>query len=159
VETSVIPITHIFTVKPNMKNNFYNKKNQPFANYLRKNMTKAEACLWKYALRAGRMKGYCFRRQRPVMGFIADFMCFELNLIIEVDGYSHLLDETINKDQIKNTALEKFGYTVIRFRDEEVLCDIDNVIGRLERYVREFEENHTAVHPLPPPAGDNTAPE
>jgi very-short-patch-repair endonuclease len=151
VDSRIIPFANIFTVKPNMKNNFYNKKNQSFANYLRKNMTKAEACLWKYALRAGRMKGYCFRRQRPVMGFIADFMCFELKLIIEVDGYSHLLDETIDKDQIKNASLEKYGYTVMRIRDEEVLCDIDNVIQRIERYVEEFEKGRqTAIHPLPP---------
>jgi very-short-patch-repair endonuclease len=69
------------------KDNFhgYNKNLQPFANKLRKTMTKAEACLWKYVLRAGIMKGYQFRRQRPVLTFIADFMCKELMLVIEVD--------------------------------------------------------------------------
>ena len=49
-------------------------------------MTKAEACLWKYVLRAGKMKSFQFRRQRPVLNYIADFMCKELMLIIEVDG-------------------------------------------------------------------------
>ena len=49
-------------------------------------MTKAEACLWKYVLRASRMKGYGFRRQRPIMNYIADFMCKELMLVIEVDA-------------------------------------------------------------------------
>ena len=44
-------------------NHFYNKNLQPNANRLRKEMTKAEACLWKYVLRAGKMKGYPFRRQ------------------------------------------------------------------------------------------------
>ncbi len=135
-----------------MKNNFYDKKNQPFANYLRKNMTKAEACLWKHVLRAGKMKGYSFRRQRPVMGFIADFMCLNLNLIIEVDGYSHLLDETIQKDEIKNAVLEKYGYTVMRFRDEEVLFDIDNVIRRIEEFIGEVEKREARVCPPPAPA-------
>ena len=67
----------------------YNKRLQPFASKLRKEMTKAEACLWKYALRAGQMKGYQFRRQRPVLNYIADFMCKELRLVIEVDGITH----------------------------------------------------------------------
>ena len=73
------------------KENFhlYNTNLQPFANKLRKRMTKAEACLWKYALRASKMKGYSFRRQRPVLNYIADFMCQELFLIIEVDGITH----------------------------------------------------------------------
>lgn len=67
-------------------NHFYNRNLQPNANRLRKEMTKAEACLWKYVLRAGKMKGYGFRRQRPVLSYIADFMCKELMLIIEVDA-------------------------------------------------------------------------
>jgi hypothetical protein len=67
----------------------YNTNLQPFANQLRKRMTKAEACLWKYTLRASQMKGYGFRRQRPVLNYIADFKCKELFLIIEVDRITH----------------------------------------------------------------------
>ena len=52
-------------------------------------MTKAEACLWKYVLRAGQLKSYQFRRQRPILNYVADFMCMELMLIIEVDGITH----------------------------------------------------------------------
>ena len=65
-------------LKADKTNNYaYNKILQPFANKLRKEMTKAEACLWKYALRASQMKGYQFRRQRPVLRYIADFLCIE----------------------------------------------------------------------------------
>jgi very-short-patch-repair endonuclease len=83
------------------KQNFwaYNKNLQPYANNLRKRMTKAEACLWKYVLRASKMKDYGFRRQRPIMNYIADFMCKELMLIIEVDGYSHWHDEAKLNDE------------------------------------------------------------
>ena len=63
-------------------NHDYNKQLQPFAQQLRNRGTKAEACLWKYALRAGQMKGYAFRRQRPILKYIADFVCFELSLVI-----------------------------------------------------------------------------
>lgn len=75
-------------------NHKYNKNLQPFANRLRKEMTKAEACLWKYVLRAKQLKGYQFRRQRPILKYIADFVCLELMLIIEIDGISHHWEET-----------------------------------------------------------------
>ena len=67
----------------------YNKNLQPFANSLRKNMTKVEACLWKYALKARQMRGYQFRSQRTSLNYTADFMGKELPLIIEVDGITH----------------------------------------------------------------------
>ncbi|MFH1612641.1 MAG: DUF559 domain-containing protein, partial [bacterium] len=53
----------------NINNLGYQKKLQPFANTLRKNMTKAEACLWKFVLRSGNMKGFSFCRQRPVLKY------------------------------------------------------------------------------------------
>ncbi len=104
----------------------YNKNLQPFANQNRKQMTKAEACLWKYALRAKQM-GYTFNRQRPVLNYIADFMCKELKLIIEVDGYSHLIEDVIENDIVRQHRLENAGFKVIRFKDEEVLKDIKRV--------------------------------
>lgn len=74
--------------------NLYNKKLQPYASKNRKQMTKAEACLWKYVLKA-KMTGYTFNRQRPVLNYIADFMCKEKKLIIEVDGITHTFEEVI----------------------------------------------------------------
>ncbi|SMO79124.1 endonuclease domain-containing protein [Gracilimonas mengyeensis] len=68
---------------------YYNKKLKPVAKSLRQRMTKAEACLWKYALKNRQHRGYTFNRQRPVLDYVADFMCKELKLIIEVDGSSH----------------------------------------------------------------------
>ena len=121
-------------------NNYhYNKNLQPYANQLRKNMTKAEASLWKYVLKAGQLKGYKFRRQRPVLDYIADFMCPELMLIIEVDGITHLDEEVVTKDEIRQKALEEIGFTVLRFHDDEVLNDIHNVERVLEAYVEDYE--------------------
>ena len=113
----------------------YNKNLQPYANRLRKEMTKAEACLWKYVLRAGKMKGFQFRRQRPVLNYIADFMCKELMLVIEVDGISHHVEEVIKKDKIRQNTLEAAGFTVIRFTDDEVLNNINTVYNYLEDWV------------------------
>jgi len=143
-------------MKADKTNNYgYNKKLQPFANKLRKEMTKAEACLWKYALRARRMKGYQFRRQRPVLNYIADFMCKELRLVIEVDGITHFQEKTVIKDKIKTRNLEKAGFKVIQFSDDEVLNNMHGVIWQIEDIIDGIKD-----HPLdPPPAGDKTVPD
>ena len=116
-------------------NHYYNKNLQPCASRLRKEMTKAEACLWKYVLRAGKMKGFQFRRQRPVLNYIADFMCKELMLVVEVDGLTHHFEEVIKKDKIKQRALETAGFTVIRFTDDDVLNNINAVYNYLEDWI------------------------
>jgi very-short-patch-repair endonuclease len=135
-----------------MNNHYYNKTLQLYAKNLRNAMTKAEACLWKYALSAGKMKGYTFRRQRPVLNYIADFACLELQLVIEVDGYTHSLDETIDKDIIKQKALEQAGFQVIRFSDNDVLMDLKNVILKIESFIEDREKST----PYPPPSGDKS---
>ena len=117
------------------ENHLYNNTLQPYANRLRKEMTKAEACLWKYVLKAKKLSGFQFRRQRPELNYIADFMCMELMLIIEVDGITHHWDETIRKDEIRQKELEFAGFTVIRFSDEEVLNRIEVVYNYLEDWI------------------------
>ena len=141
----------------------YNPKLQPFANKLRKELTKAEACLWKYALRAGLRKGYSFRRQRPVLNFIADFMCKELQLVIEVDGITHTWEDTMEKDKIKDARLTEAGFVVMRFDDGDVLKSMNWVIEEIDLTIEEIERNAVVppakrrpkgTTPLPPPAGD-----
>ena len=122
-------------MKNEHSNHGYNKNLQPFANKLRKEMTKAEACLWKYVLRARQLKGYQFRRQRSVLKYIADFMCMELMLIIEVDGLTHHWEETIVRDKKKQAVLEAAGFTLLRFTDEEVLHNIKAVYDFLENWI------------------------
>ena len=114
----------------------YNRKLRPLARALRRNMTKAEACLWKYALRASETMGYSSTRQSPVLSYIADFMCKELCLVIEVDGITHLEEEVIKKDEIKQRDLEEAGFHVLRFRNEEVLNRIDLVIIEIEKCIK-----------------------
>jgi very-short-patch-repair endonuclease len=120
----------------------YNKSLQPFTNKFRKEMTKAEACLWKYVLRAGQMKGYQFRRQRPVLNYIADFMCKELRLVIEVDGITH--DIKLEDDKRRADDLRQADFHVYRFTDEEVLKNIHGVARGIEKIIKYIE---------PPPAG------
>lgn len=129
-------------------NHAYNKILQPFANALRKDMTKAEACLWKYVLRAKGLKGYQFRRQRTVLNYIADFMCKELKLIIEVDGITHLDEKVIANDKIRQQRLENLGFTVLRFSDNEVLRNMESIQRSLEDWIEDFEKNKQNIHPL-----------
>jgi very-short-patch-repair endonuclease len=120
-------------------NHNYNKNLQPYANRLRKEMIPiaigTEACLWKYVLKAKRLRGYQFRRQRPILKYIVDFICLELMLVIEVDGLTHHWEETILKDKMKQTDLEAAGFTVLRFTDDNVLNDINSVHAFLEDWI------------------------
>ncbi len=129
-------------MKANKSNLYgYNNKLQPLANKLRKNMTKAEACLWKYALSARKLQGHQFRRQRPVLNYIADFMCKELMLIIEVDGITHHFDETAVKDEKKTKDLQEAGFKIVRLTDDEVLNNINGVVQYLENVIAEIERS------------------
>jgi very-short-patch-repair endonuclease len=125
----------------------YNTSLKTFASTNRKSMTKAEACLWKFVLGKRQMKGYQFRRQRPVLNYIADFMCKELMLIIEVDGITHQWEEVAEKDIVREEKLKSAGFAVLRFDDDEVLQHLNLVIYKIEEYIENFERK-AANHPL-----------
>lgn len=115
-------------------NNHYNKKLKPFARKLRNNSTPAEIKLWREVLRAKQMRGYGFLRQRPIKTYIADFMCKELKLIIEVDGFSHQIKDP-DADFRRDADLAIDGYTTLRFTDRQVMQDIDNVRLAIEGWI------------------------
>jgi very-short-patch-repair endonuclease len=122
-----------------MENNInYNKGLKNFAREHRNDSTKAEVRLWCELLRNKQMKGFGFLRQRPIGNFIVDFYCKDLKLAIETDGYTHLLDEVLQKDKVKTKYLENLGISVLRFTDDEVMKDIDNVSRSIEQWI----ENH-----------------
>ena len=108
---------------------------------LRNNSTKAEIKLWAY-LRGKKMGGYDFHRQKPIYNYIADFYCNKLKLVIEVDGLTHQWEETFEKDKLKQVHIEELGFKVLRFNDDEVINDIDNVLRVISFYVEEFEERN-----------------
>jgi len=86
----------------NFPNHLYNKNLKTFASQNKQQMTKSEACMWKYVLSGSQMMGYKFRRQRPIDNYIVDFICLPLQLIIEVDGITHEIDENIIRDEIRD---------------------------------------------------------
>jgi len=97
----------------------YNPKLKEFARQLRNNSTKSEIILWKH-LKGKQMCGYDFHRQKPLDNFIVDFFCHELMLAIEIDGYTHLLEEVQIKDMDKEKRLNELGVNVLRFHDDLV---------------------------------------
>ena len=75
----------------------YNKDHKDFSRTLCNNSTVGEILLWDQ-LKAKRMLGYQFNRQKPLGNYIVDFYCKKLNLVIEVDGYSH---QSKHKEDLK----------------------------------------------------------
>jgi len=118
-----------------MNQNHYNRHLQSYTKENKQNMTKAEACLWKYALSKRQMSGYAFRRQRPVLNYIVDFICLKLKLVIEVDGYTHQLRENEIKDAKRQREIEFMGFTVLRFKDEEVLNNMNQVRTAIQKQI------------------------
>ena len=122
-----------------MPRRIYDTRKASFAKDLRNGTTKAEACLWKYALRGGRLKGYGFHRQWPMFGYIADFYCAELKLIVEVDGAIHDTPEQQAHDAKRAEVLESEGFCVVRFTNDQVLRHMVSVTGYLEELVESIE--------------------
>ena len=96
------------------------------AKSMRRVMTDAELKLWN-ELRAHRLMGLSFRRQVPIGPYIADFACSSHRLIIEVDGSQHAETDDAAKDAERSSFLEGSGWTVLRFWNDDILRDIDNV--------------------------------
>jgi leucyl-tRNA synthetase len=102
------------------------------AKEMRKNPTDAENALWQ-ALRKKKLD-VKFRRQHPIYKYIVDFVCLEKNLIVEVDGKIH--EYQLNKDAQRTLELEqKKGFKVIRFSNEEILNNLNDVINKIENIV------------------------
>ncbi|MHA7944682.1 DUF559 domain-containing protein [Formosa sp. 3Alg 14/1] len=100
----------------------------------KKNSTQAEQILWE-SLRAKKLNSK-FRRQHIVDEFICDFICLEKNLIIDVDGGYHNTAEQKEADSLRTQILNDLGYKVIRFTNEQVIGDIDNVLNKIENLLK-----------------------
>jgi very-short-patch-repair endonuclease len=93
---------------------------------MRKVMTAAGLKLWN-ELRAHRLMGPGFRRQFPVAGYIVDFASPEKKLVVEVDGSQHAEADAVTSDEARTLRLEQDGWTVLRFWNDDIIRDIDNV--------------------------------
>ena len=104
------------------------------ARFLKKVQTDAEAYLWK-RLRNRKLHGRKFRRQHPIDHYIVDFYCHECNLIIEVDGSVHEIDDNPGYDAARTEHLTALGLTVIRFTNDQVQNNPQFVISEITKYL------------------------
>jgi very-short-patch-repair endonuclease len=95
------------------------------ARELRRDMTEAEQRLW-FHLRRRQLGGCRFRRQHPVGPFVADFVCVERRLIVEVDGSQHMESAA---DRVRDAWLQRRGFQLIRCWNHDVLERTEQVLA------------------------------
>ena len=106
------------------------------AKELRKHMTEAEGLLWE-RLKGKQLLDLRFRRQHPINIYIADFYCHSVLLAIEVDGGIHEIEENKKYDISREDELLKYGIKVIRFKNQDILNNINDVIVMIKEYIIE----------------------
>ena len=121
------------------KNMFFGAKAELFslALQMRKNPTEAERVMWKL-LRRFRQSGFPFRRQHPIEFYIADFYCHNLRLVIEIDGEIHAEKEIQTHDEGRTGELDRFEIKVLRFTNNQVLKDRDQVVEKINATIKEL---------------------
>ena len=106
------------------------------AREMRKEPTQAEDALWQALRKEG--LGYKFRRQHPFGEYIADFICFDTSVVIEVDGAYHQTSEQRNSDMLRDSFFREKGFTVLRVSNDDVLSNFDHTISRIKNYLKNF---------------------
>ena len=101
---------------------------------LRNNMTNAEKLLWE-RIRNRQVKNKRFLRQYSVVKYVLDFYCPEIKLAIEVDGDTHYSEEEIEYDKLRQSEIENFGISFLRFKNEEIFGNTDKVILKIETFI------------------------
>ena len=114
---------------------------------LRREQTEAEVVLWE-SLRGSRLADKKFRRQYSVGYFVLDFYCPAERLAIEADGAVHDSMEAQEYDFYRSEALESLGIQVLRFRNEQILRELPEVLKRIKEHLNN-NNNNTSPQPFP----------
>jgi very-short-patch-repair endonuclease len=107
-----------------------------FERQLRQTVTLTERKLWS-PLR--RLRSFKFRRQHRIEQSIVDFYCARVRLAVELDGEIHFTDEASERDDRRTAFLRSLGIRIIRFRNEEVLENLQGVVDRIEEACMSLE--------------------
>jgi very-short-patch-repair endonuclease len=121
-----------------MKRNIipYEPKLKQLARNLRNDSTLGEILLWN-ELKNKKLHGYDFHRQKPLLNYIVDFYCYELGLVIEIDGMYHNSDIQYKIDTVREAELAAYDLTVLRFTEMEVRKDMVNILRTIEQHIEE----------------------
>ncbi|MBI4357107.1 MAG: endonuclease domain-containing protein [Gammaproteobacteria bacterium] len=104
----------------------------PLAKALRKHQTDAEKLLWMM-LRNRQLNHAKFKRQYAIGNYIVDFICIEKKLVIEIDGGQHIEQQPY--DEVRTTHLNKQGFHVLRFWNNEVLLMVEAVLEQIRKHL------------------------
>ena len=104
----------------------YNPQLKQYSRQLRLHGEMSEAMLWKHL--QAKKTGYVFNRQKPILNYIADFYCKELDLVIEIDGKSHFSEESQEKDKERDRQMAVLGLRVIRVSDKDIRNNAEHVV-------------------------------
>lgn len=121
-----------------MKKIFNLKKNKGIRRKLRKEPIKAERLLWTKI--KNNQLGYKFRRQHGIKNYIVDFYCPTLKLVIEIDGATHITEEEIKSDKIRQGFIESLGLKVARYTNHQIMTNMDFVLDDIIRMCRELSD-------------------
>jgi len=102
------------------------------AREFRKNQTQTEQIMWE-ELRNRKFLNLKFKRQYLIEGYIVDFYCPELKLVIEIDGPIHL--KQAKEDKLRQRDIEETGIKFIRFKNRDVIDDIEEVLNKLRAFI------------------------
>jgi very-short-patch-repair endonuclease len=102
------------------------------ARQLRHISSPPERELWRI-LHGLRQRGYHFRRQHPIGPFYADFACVKAGLVIEADGITHTSDTDIARDRGRAAVIERHGFRILRFWNNDIMGNPEGVFAEIER--------------------------
>lgn len=119
---------------------YYNPILKKFSRELRNHSTRGEIILWQH-LKARKIYGYQFMRQKPIGQYIVDFYCSRLRLAIEIDGMSHAC--TQEADAKRQCELEKLGIRFLRFYEGDVIQHSSTVVATIKRWIMQHGKTET----------------
>jgi len=99
---------------------------------LRNEMTAAESVLWS-RLRKKQLAGMTFHRQKPLLGYVVDFYCAKVSLVVELDGQQHFEKEQRLYDEQRSRELQSLGIRVVRFSNRQVMEELEQVVEQIYR--------------------------
>jgi very-short-patch-repair endonuclease len=119
------------------------------ATEMRRNPTEPEKRLWRH-LSNSQLEGHKFRRQSVIGPFIADFLCPQKALIVEVDGDTH----DAAKDRLRDDILAERGFDVLRVTNLDVMSNMDGAIQAIAGALNNAPDRWHMPHPNPSPEGE-----
>jgi N-acetyl-alpha-D-muramate 1-phosphate uridylyltransferase len=134
-------------VKTGNVNMFYGASKLIFrrAEELRKFPTHEELLMWGYL--KGNQVGAKFRRQHPLLFYVADFYCHQLKLVIEIDGSIHNKEDVKINDELRQREIEALGITVIRFKNIEVKNNLEKFLDQIKKKIKELQSSRDQSSP------------